>query len=323
MRFKNICLIAVACTAATQSAAAAEFTFETASPTFFEARWGITDYWSIVPATGADDGTVGIPDGLDTLVIDRNPNPVNATKLTLDGGGTPQPLTVAGITATGAPGIDIQIKTFDLIVGDLELLASGEAFVINNERDADLIINGVISGAGDLVLSRNGGFSAGGVTSDEVISFGGTSPNTMTGSLSLLNLSNGAQPSFWVADKVGAFGQASDLTLEVNGTGGGTNIAQLVITTNAIGGEGAIDDDATQVTLGLNAEINVAAGVNEVIGSGLLTVEGLGVIDDGFYNNSESWISGDGNVTVGVIPEPSSFALLGLGGLLIARRRRG
>lgn len=289
-----------------QSIGAATFDFLVASPTFFEGQWGITDYWAIQGGTGPDDGTADIPDGLDTLIIDRNPNPVNGTKLVLDGGGTPQPLTVAGITATGAAGIDIEIKTFDLIVGDLQVIPSAEALDIHNERDQDLIINGVLSGSGDLVLSRAGGFSDG-VTSDEVIRLGGTSPNTFSGSLSLLNTSNGAQPSFWVADKVGAFGEASSILIAVNGTGGGTNIAQLVLTANAIGGEGAIDDDITSVELGLNAEFNVAAGVDEVIGSGLLTVDGVGVVADGTYDNTESWITGDGTITVG---SPSTDVLI-------------
>lgn len=291
-------LVATACAFTGPAVDAATFVFQTASPTFFEGRWGITDYWAIQGGTGPDDGTANIPDGLDTVIIDRNPNPVNGTKLVLDGGGTPQPLTVAGITATGAVGIDIQIKTYDLIVEDLEVVPSAQPLDIDNERDKDLIINGVLSGSGDLVLSRAGGFSDG-VTSDEVIRLGGTVPNTFSGNLSLRNTSNGAQPSYWVADKVGAFGQASTITLEVNGTGGGTNVAQLVLTANTIGDEGAIDDDATSVVLGLNAEFNVASGVDEVIGSGLLTVDGLGVIPDGVYDSAESWIIGDGTVTVG------------------------
>lgn len=262
-----LCTFLLASSAIALPTQAAVFAFETTSPVFFEARWGITDYWSITE--GTDDGTVGIPDGNDSFVIDRNPNPVNETKLTLDGGGVPSPLTVSKITATGAPGIDIQGKTFGFTVGDLELRSSLDSFHINQERDQSLIINGLISGPGDLVLSRNGGFSDGGVTPDEVFLLGGSSPNTMTGSLSFLNLSNGAQPSFWVADKVGAFGQASNMTISVNGTEGGTSIAQLVLTANTIGGEGAIDDNATSVFMGLNAEFNVADGVNEVIGTGL------------------------------------------------------
>lgn len=57
-----------------------------------------------------------------------------------------------------------------------------------------------------------------------------------------------------------------------------------------------------------------------------LTVNGL-VIDAGVYalgDPDTAWL-GDraGGGTLTVIPEPSSLALLGLGGLLIARRRRG
>jgi len=42
--------------------------------------------------------------------------------------------------------------------------------------------------------------------------------------------------------------------------------------------------------------------------------------DDSLTGDTNNWLSG---YSLQVVPEPSSLALLGLGGLLIARRRRG
>jgi len=299
-------------------ALAAEFTFtpNDGGGVGFEQRWNQPDNWTLV--SGVDDGANGYPDGTDTFTIDRAAHGrVDWGDLDLSNEGLPDH-TVAGITATGAPGRDIILKfTGVLTMGDLAVLPSPESFEIQLERDTDFFINGVISGAGDLVISRSGGFST--VEPGEEIVIGGSSPNTMTGTMTLFNanLDNPAEPAFFVADKVGAFGEASLLTVE--GRVGGTTTS-LQLTANTLGGEGAIDDDATSVVLGPNGVFDVDAGVNEDIGFGLLTVDSLGVIAPGTYDSTESWIIGDGTVTV--LPEPSSLALLGLGGLLVGRRRR-
>ena len=72
-----------------------------------------------------------------------------------------------------------------------------------------------------------------------------------------------------IADKVGAFGQTSKLTLEATGSSD-PNTASLQLTANTMGGEGAIDDDATAVYLGKLAVLSVDANVDEFIGSGML-----------------------------------------------------
>lgn len=190
----------------------------------------------------------------------------------------------------------------------------------------------MISDDGDLLLSRSGGFSDG-IDPDELITLTGSSPNTISGSIRLWNSNNDGgnpQPSYFVADKVGAFGQATTLTLEGRaGANGGP--ASLQFTANTVGGEGAIDDDATALYIGAKGVLSMDAGVNEVIGSGNMFIDLAGTgtyteVPDGVYINSEAWITGDGAVTVGVVPEPSTFALatLGLLGLLgfVRRRRR-
>lgn len=48
-----------------------------------------------------------------------------------------------------------------------------------------------------------------------------------------------------------------------------------------------------------------------------------GIVAAGTYSASDLGVNYTGDGTIVVIPEPSSLALLGLGGLLIARRRRG
>lgn len=89
-----------------------------------------------------------------------------------------------------------------------------------------------------------------------------------------------------------------------------------------ISAAGAIADDATLTLTGaksskVSGKLNVNAGIDEVVGA--LIVDGSS-IGPGTYNSSESWLAGSGTVTV--LPEPSSLALLGLGGVLMTVRSR-
>ncbi|MDG1070519.1 MAG: hypothetical protein P8P32_02830, partial [Akkermansiaceae bacterium] len=249
-------------------------------------------------------GSNGYPDGTDTCAIDRTANLGGSSRLT-NAGNTIG--TVAGVTGTGTGDQDIVFKHGGAnTIGDLTLLASAAPFHIREERDQSLTIDGVISGEGDLLMTRDGGFSDG-VDPDELITITGTEPNTITGTIRLWNSNNKAapegQPCYWVADKVGAFGQTSELTLEGRaGTSGG--IASLRITANTVGGEGAIDDDATVFNIGAKGVLNIDAGVNEKVGEGNLWIdpEGTGSYTEvapGTYTNTEAWIEGDGSITVG------------------------
>ena len=262
--------------------------------------WDSPANWTLTG--GDDDGGNGYPDGTDTFVIDRTANSSNPTRLVTEGGSL---LSVAGITGTGTGNQDIVLKHRDFTLGDLEVLASPSPFHIRSERDRSYSITGVISGVGDLLLSRDGGFSNG-VDETELITITGASPNTITGSIRLWNSNNSGdnpQPCYWVADKVGAFGQAPTLTLEGRaGANGG--IASLQITANAVGGEGAIDDNSTMVFIGAKGVLNMDAGVDEKIGEGNLFIDLAGTgtyaeVSPGVYNSDEDWIVGDGTVTVG------------------------
>jgi hypothetical protein len=272
----------------------------------FQQQWGKSENWTLV--SGVDDGDNGYPDGADTFTIDRTTLANNSTRLTEE--SAPAGLIdVAGITGTGTGNQDIVLKLRAFTIGNLESLASAAPFHIRAERDRNITINGVISGEGDLLLSRSGGFSDG-VDDDELITITGEAPNTITGTIRLYNDNGNAdnpQPSYWVADKVGAFGQTSALTLE--GRAGLSGIASLQITTNTLGGEGAIDDDATELYIGAEGVLNIEAGVNEVIGEDKLftDLEGLGTytaVAPGTYNNSVDWIIGEGSVTVGAFSAP-------------------
>lgn len=271
----------------------------------FQQLWTNSVNWILV--SGEDDGLNGYPNGADTFTMDRTAMVNNSTRLTNEGVTIG---TVAGITGTGTGNQDIVFKHGgDNTIGDLTLLASAAPFTIREERDRSLTINGVISGAGGLLLQRSGGFSDG-VDEDELITITGEAPNTITGTIRLYNDNGAGQPSYWVADKVGAFGQTPALTLE--GRAGLSGIASLQFTTNTLGGEGAIDDDATELYIGAEGVLNMDAGVNEVIGEGKLftDLEGSGTytaVAPGTYNNSVDWIIGDGTVTVGA--PASSFTI--------------
>jgi hypothetical protein len=301
----------------TQAAPGALFTFRIdnldGDGQSWQNLWDSPENWTL--NSGVDDGANGIPDGADTFVIDRTSNVSNGTRLVTEGGPL---LEVAGITGTGTGNQDIVLKHRDFTLGDLEVLASSTPFHIRSERDRNYSITGVISGVGNLLLSRSGGFSDG-VDPNELITITGTSPNTITGTIRLYNDNGSGQPSYWVADKVGAFGQASTLTLE--GRAGLSGVASLQITANAIGGEGAIDDDATTVYIGAEGVLDIVAGVTEKIGIGNLFIDLAGTgtyteIAPGSYNNSEDWITGDGTILVGeaaLSPEITSINSIGGG----------
>jgi hypothetical protein len=397
------------CLVAAQSVHAAEYelllteglTGQDGNDVTFEQRWNEPTIWNLL--SGTDDGGDGIPNGTDTFIINRNALANGNTDLSNE--GMPDH-SIAKITATGAPGRDIVLKQgANVTIGDLEVLASPDTFLIFEERDQPLTINGVLSGPGDLHIQRAGAFSNGVQRVDpnsgeeELITFTGTAPNTYTGNLLLTNSNGNAtdpSPAYFVADKVGAFGEAASLTLQSTNANSGP--AEIQFTANTIGGEGAIDDDATSVLIGSKGVFNVDAGVNEVIGSGLLSIDLFDtgsptIVADGTYDNTVDWIIGDGTITVGsvipalpgdtdgdgdvddadlgvsfsnytgplapntggktaadgdvdgdgdvddadlgasfaaytgptapaAVPEPTSLALLGLGGLLAVRRRR-
>lgn len=314
----------------TQASPAAQFIFRIdnaattlGSPTDdgqnYQQLWGSSTNWTYV--SGTDDGIVGIPDGADTFTINRTGNTGGSTRLTEESapGGL---VSVAGITGTGAGGTpDIILKLRDFTIGDLNLLASAFAFQIQEERDKSLTINGVISGSGSLLLSRAGGFSDG-VGTNELITLTGSSPNTISGSIFLSNTNGSGQPCYFVADKVGAFGQASAVTLQ-GASGSGTT--SLRITSNTIGGGGAFDDSVTSLLIGRNGVLEVDSGVDEKFGEGLLSIDLTGsgnptIIQPGTYDSSVAWITGGGTVTV--VPEPSCSVLGALGLLCILRRKR-
>lgn len=279
-----------------QIGSSAEFEYKLVDDSF-QQLWSNPIYWTLV--SGTDEGASGYPDATDTLTMDRSTTTSRSTRLAIEGG---PPFEVAGIKGKGGPDRDVVLKFGDFTLGDLEVEESANSFLILSERDKNFTITGVISGAGDLELQRLGGFSDG-VDPDELTTFAGDSPNTITGNIRLYNSSDKDQPAYWVADKVGALGQTPQLTLE--GRVGLSGEASLQITANAVGGEGAIDDDATTVLIGPEGVLSVDAGVNEGIGEGKLFIdlEGVGTyteIAPGTYDKSEDWIIGDGTVTVGV-----------------------
>jgi|GEM_PF-2661276 len=165
-----------------------------------------------------------------------------------------------------ASGADIVLKNGGLIWNEesnhtlsrsIEIGTGGGSLV--SEGNKFLTLSGEISGSGDLKISTKD-------TGVATVNLTGATANSLTGNVLLDNPNSvNTLTLMVVADKVGAFGQTPMLTIDDQVT--------LQITANAIGGQGAIHDSLTLVKLmGLNSFIDVATGVDELIGAGMLQV---------------------------------------------------
>lgn len=107
-----------------------------------------------------------------------------------------------------------------------------------------------------------------------------------------------------------------------NGDADGTSVT----TVDAAGGGGAFGGSGTiEMELTVNADLSWSYSINDsVIDSGS-DITGGGSLDlSSMYLNFYTQPTGTYSYAkITAIPEPSSLALLGLGGLLVARRRRG
>jgi autotransporter-associated beta strand protein len=233
--------------------------------------------------------------------------------VTKDGAGT---LTLSGVnTYTGSTAA----QQGKLIVAQGGSLASTNTTVTS--AGSSLIVNGTISG---VVTATNDGLVGG---SGTVI--GNTTVNG--------NLQPGSSPGLMSFSNNLTFGSTAVTTMEINGAGTRGTAFDAVDVTGLLTYDGALT-----LSIGTTfAEGNYSFDLFDfgsqtgsfdsvTLGdsySGLLTDNGFGVW--GLTSGTETWTfdQGTGVLDLGVVPEPSTYALLtlsaaGLGAHVFARRRR-
>ena len=149
---------------------------------------------------------------------------------------------------------------------DIVVETSGVGRILEASNHTPRAFSGSISGGGNLTLEhKNSRWQF-------------TAANTITGTLTVQG--DGSADLLYGVE--GVFGTNTAIILN--------NAAVFQITSADVFG------DTVGVTMDAASVINVAAGLNEVIGS--LTVGGT-PIPDATYDNTASWVKGDGLVTVG------------------------
>lgn len=223
---------------------------------------------------------------------------VNNEALMWKGSGTTAVITVTNLTVDGG-----QLRhgqgdgdSFEL-AGDLTVGANGANMATQGGMD----VSASIAGSTTIRILPNGNGSAA-----RTITFSGGS-NTFTGDIELYN-----NQSFL------ALGATGNLNFVIGASGVNNSVLEINAgATVTYDGEFDFDLSGAGTTLGDNWTITSVAN----------TTFGASFDIPGFTESSDVWTNGiyqfeESTGVLSVIPEPASLALMGIGGLLLARRQR-
>jgi|GEM_PF-1833481 len=317
------------------SASAATTTFNQTSNT----DWNDSANWdNDIPGTPAGEVIDAIIASGKTAIVDSSLTPTYTGNLTLQSNAEvdirwtdPEDLNALGTgTITLNTDSTLRIRRAGSFTLANNIDFSGDALIQNSSNTTDnksRTFNGVISGSGEFTYGMRRG---------NLLALGGGSANTHDGGM-IFNYSdnNFGNTSRVRADKNGAFG-TGDVTINdgiylelINAavTDAISDSATLFLNGR---GEHAGDDEKVTLGAGVTETVGGLVYTDWVSGSAVQVSLANGTYGDGLNNPTYTATLGgpviplfDGTGTLTIVPEPSSLALLGLGGLLIARRRRG